>query len=246
MSFKDKVVIVTGGANGIGKSIVEGYAKEEAMVFIADKDLKSGQVVEEEITKNGGRAEFIKTDVTKEADIIQLINTVKYKCGIIHILINNAGKGLFISPLQLTLEEWNDVISTNLTSTFLCTKEAAPYMSEGGAVVNISSTRAIMSEPNSEAYAATKGGILSLTHAFAASLAPKHIRVNAVSPGWIETGDYSNLRDEDHHQHFSRRVGRPSDIVQACFFLTKKENDFITGTNIVVDGGMTKKMIYEE
>jgi NAD(P)-dependent dehydrogenase (short-subunit alcohol dehydrogenase family) len=102
-----------------------------------------------------------------------------------------------------------------------------------------------MSEPNSEAYAASKGGILALTHALAASLSPDHIRVNCISPGWIETGDYSKLRNIDHKQHLAARVGKPEDIAKACLYLSAEGNDFITGTNIIIDGGMTRKMIYE-
>jgi len=101
-----------------------------------------------------------------------------------------------------------------------------------------------MSEPNTEAYAASKGGILALTHALAVSLGPDGIRVNAISPGWIENGDYAALRPEDHAQHPAGRVGVPDDIARACLFLTQKENDFITGTELIVDGGMTRKMIY--
>lgn len=115
----------------------------------------------------------------------------------------------------------------------------------GGSIVNIASTRAFMSEPYSEAYAATKGGIVSLTHALASSFSEDRITVNSISPGWIEVGDYAQLRDIDHGQHLSKRVGRPADIARACLFLTSRENDFITGTNLTVDGGMTKKMIYE-
>jgi NAD(P)-dependent dehydrogenase (short-subunit alcohol dehydrogenase family) len=141
------------------------------------------------------------------------------------------------------------MIQTNLKSVFLCSREAARYMrenQEGGAIVNIASTRALMSEPNSEGYAATKGGIVAITHALASSLSDDMITVNAISPGWIHTGDYSQLTDIDHKQHFSKRVGKPDDIARACLYLTAKENNFVTGINLVVDGGMTKKMIYEE
>jgi NAD(P)-dependent dehydrogenase (short-subunit alcohol dehydrogenase family) len=116
----------------------------------------------------------------------------------------------------------------------------------GGCIVNIASTRALMSEANTFAYSASKGGILSLTHSLAVSLGPDKIRVNAISPGWIETGDYHSLSETDHSQHPAGRVGKPADIVKACFYLTDPDNDFVTGTNIVVDGGMTRKMIYEE
>lgn len=161
--------------------------------------------------------------------------------------MNNAGVSFWKSPYDITIEEWDDVIDTNLRGTFLCSREAAKIMREngGGSIVNIASTRALMSEPNSEAYAATKGGILSLTHALALSLGPDQIQVNAISPGWIETGNYKRLREQDHLQHPAQRVGNPDDIARACLFLTDSKNDFITGTNIVIDGGMTRKMIYE-
>ncbi|MNI76721.1 3-oxoacyl-[acyl-carrier-protein] reductase FabG [compost metagenome] len=116
---------------------------------------------------------------------------------------------------------------------------------QGGSIINIASTRALMSEPNSEAYAASKGGIVSLSHALAVSLGQDHIRVNCISPGWIETGDYEGLRSIDHEQHPAGRVGKPADIVKACLYLTDPENDFVTGTEMIIDGGMTRKMIYE-
>lgn len=109
----------------------------------------------------------------------------------------------------------------------------------------MASTRALMSEPNSEAYAASKGGITALTHALAASFAEFRITVNSILPGWIETGDYTQLSESDHHQHFSKRVGKPADIANACLFLASKENDFITGSQLVIDGGMTRKMMYQ-
>jgi NAD(P)-dependent dehydrogenase (short-subunit alcohol dehydrogenase family) len=152
-----------------------------------------------------------------------------------------------MSPFEISVEEWDEIINTNLRSVFLCSREAAKVMkiSGGGSIVNIASTRAFMSEPNSEAYAATKGGIVALTHAMAASFSPYHIRVNCISPGWIETGDYARLTDADHEQHFSGRVGKPEDVAKACLYLTSDGNEFINGTNIILDGGMTRKMIYE-
>lgn len=148
----------------------------------------------------------------------------------------------------MTVQDWEDVLNTNARSCFLATREAAVHIRKsgrGGAVVNLSSTRSMMSEPNSEAYAASKGAIVALTHAMAVSLGPDRIRVNCISPGWIETGSYKELRPEDHSQHPAGRVGVPSDIAKACFYLTDPENDFVTGTHLVVDGGMTRKMIYE-
>lgn len=113
-----------------------------------------------------------------------------------------------------------------------------------GRIINISSTRYLMSEPGSEGYAASKGGIYALTHALAISLSPYHITVNSISPGWIQTHNYDSLTDKDHHQHPSGRVGKPEDIARTCLFLCEDKNDFINGENITVDGGMTKKMIY--
>jgi hypothetical protein len=179
--------------------------------------------------------------------VVKLIEKTEERYGRLDILINNAGFGCWKSPYDLTVEEWDSVINTNLRGTFLCSREAAKIMrkSGGGSIVNIASTRAIMSEPDSESYAASKGGILALTHALAVSLGPDRIRVNAISPGWIETGDYEKLREIDHLQHPAGRVGKPEDIARACLFLTADENSFITGINLVIDGGMTRKMIYE-
>ncbi len=249
MAFQNKVVIVTGGANGIGRGIAASYAEKGAKVVIADVEETAGKLAESELKQVGTDVLFIKTDVKNEMDIINLMETTKRTYERIDIVINNAGKGLFKSLYEVTLEEWDDIVNTNLRSVFLCSREAAKHMSknkEGGAIVNIASTRAMMSEPNSEGYAATKGGIVAITHALAASLSEDRITVNAVSPGWIHTGDYSQLTSIDHEQHLSKRVGKPKDIARACLYLTAKENDFVTGINLVIDGGMTRKMIYEE
>lgn len=249
MDFTNKVVIVTGGANGIGRGVATAYAEKGAKVVVADIDLKAGNLTADEIRSRGGEVLFEKTDVRKQEDIIRLIEVTKSTFGKIDILINNAGKSVFKSPYEITLEEWDDVIQTNLRSVFLCSREVAKYMREneaGGAIVNIASTRALMSEPNSEAYAASKGGIVAMTHALAASFSEDRITVNAISPGWIHNGDESQLTALDHNQHLSKRVGKPSDIARACLYLTNHENDFVTGINLVVDGGMTRKMIYEE
>lgn len=236
MDFLNKTVIVTGAGNGIGKGVALQYAEKGANVVVADKDAEAGEKTVSLIKERGGKSIFVLTDVRCEADIVRLMETANQTYGHIDILINNAGVSVFKSPYELTLEEWDDILNTNLRSVFLCSREAAKYMrqnKDGGAIVNIASTRAIMSEPNSEAYAATKGGIVALTHALAASFSQDRITVNAISPGWIETGDYSKLREIDHEQHFSRRVGKPDDIARACLYLTAKENDFVTGINLL-------------
>ncbi len=246
--FKDKVVIVTGASNGIGRAIATAYLQEGANVVLADIDESQGYQLLEQLDLKE-KALFIKTDVRNEAEIIEMVQTTKAKFGKIDILINNVGKGIFKSFFDLSIDEWDDVLNTNLRSVFLCSREVAKIMREqknGGSIINMSSSRAYMSEPNTESYSASKGGIMAITHALANSLADARITVNSISPGWIETKDYENLREIDHEQHLSKRVGKPEDIARACLFLTNPQNNFITGTNLMVDGGMTVKMIYEE
>ncbi len=247
MTFTDKVVVITGAAQGIGRSIALFYAKLGAKVVIADHNQHLGNEVQAELWNVSGEAAFLVTDVSQPSDIKRLMQFAIERFGKIDILINNAGISKWQSPYDLDVDEWDQIINTNLRSVFLCSREVAKFMRRngGGSIVNIASTRAFMSEPNSEAYAASKGGIIALTHALAASLSIDHIRVNAISPGWIETGDYDSLREVDHEQHLSKRVGKPEDIAKACLYLTEESNDFITGANLTIDGGMTKKMIYE-
>ena len=203
-----------------------------------------------EISKEFGvEAIGVKCDITDTDVVESAVDTVMEKFGRIDILINNAGVMCTKSPYELTVDEFDHVLHTNLRGAFLCAREAARYIKEnpnGGSIVNISSTRATMSEPHTEAYAASKGGISALTHALAASFSQDHITVNSISPGWIETKDEKNLREIDHQQHLSNRVGTPKDIVKACFYLTDEDNQFVTGTDLVVDGGMTRKMIYAD
>lgn len=246
------------------------YAADGAKVIIAEKDEAAGEEALRQImTAEGEDAQgqireakgedalqqikaaedgvcFIRTDVSIPDDVTAMFRQTVELYGTVDVLVNNAGFGIWKSPLDLTVEEWDEVISTNLRGAFLCAREAARVMRghKGGSVLNIASTRAFMSEPGSEAYAASKGGLVALTHALAASLASDRIRVNCISPGWIETGDYSALREEDHSQHFSGRVGKPDDIARACLFLSSEGNEFISGENIIIDGGMTRRMIY--
>ena len=247
MDFKGKVIIVTGAGRGIGRCIAKTYASEGAKVVLAEVDPELGSETEKIIVSEGGIATFIKTDISNPIDIEQLMRSARDLYLTVDILINNAGISQWKSPCDISVEEWDKIINTNLRGAFLCSREAAKIMKEngGGSIINIASTRALMSEPNSEPYAASKGGIVALTHALAASLSQYHIRVNCISPGWIETGDYNKLRKVDHSQHLSGRVGIPEDIARACLYLTGEGNDFINGANIIIDGGMTRKMIYE-
>jgi len=242
-----KTVIVTGAANGIGKGIATAYANEKYNVIIADIDAENGRILRNSLQKENLNAEFVSCDVSDPDSLQHLVKEAVRLYSSIDIVINNAGISAFTPPEELSADGWDNIINTNLRSSFLLTKAAAREMKKGGggSVVNIASTRAVMSEPNSEAYAASKGGLLALTHAMAISYADDHITVNCISPGWIKTENYGDLRDIDHQQHPSKRVGKPEDIARACLFLTRPENDFINGENLVIDGGMTRKMIYE-
>lgn len=241
-----RAVLVTGAANGIGRAIATAYARKAYAVGMVDIDDENGLALEQQLRNSGGNVRFFKGDVSDPEAINRLIPAFMEAFGRIDVLINNAGLSRFTPPDELSVAGWDEVLNTNLRAAFLLTQAAARHMSaDGGAVINIASTRALMSEPNSEAYAASKGGLLALTHAMAASYAKNRIRVNSISPGWIHTGDYEKLRDIDHAQHLSRRVGKPEDVARACLFLSAREQDFITGENLVIDGGMTRKMIYE-
>ncbi len=247
MQTNGDVVIVTGAGRCIGRSIAWSYALKGAKVVIAEKDPALGSDTETSIIKSGKTAKFIQLDVSNSANVEEFFMKINEIFGKADVLINNAGISKWKSPYDLSVEEWDEIINTNLRGTFLCSREAAKLMRQhgGGYIINIASTRAFMSEPDSESYAASKGGIVALTHAMAASFSKDHIRVNCISPGWIETGDYEKLREHDHKQHLSGRVGKPEDIARACLYLTEKGNDFINGANIIIDGGMTRKMIYE-
>ena len=256
MQFSDQVVIVTGGGQGIGRAIARAFAAEGASVVIADMDAEAGEENRSFIENVGQKAFFVPTDVSDTESVKRLAEHTGARFGKINVLINNAGISIKSDFLTDAPEIWDRVINTNLRGAYLCAKFCAPSMitAGGGSIVNIASTRALMSEPDSEAYAASKGGILALTHALAVTLGPRGVRVNAVSPGWIEVSDWQkNSRATapfhsapDRAQHPAGRVGVPQDIAAACLYLAAPQAGFITGTNLVVDGGMTVKMIYEE
>ena len=254
-TFANKVAIVTGAGQGIGKAIAQAFSHHEVHVIIAEKDKEAGQEAQQWISDKGGKATFIPCDVASETSIRQMIEQVIVEQGRIDFLVNNAGVSRFKPIYELSIAEFDEVLNINLRSAFICSKYAAPHLQKTGkgAIINIASTRALMSEADSEAYAASKGGMLGLTHALAVSLGPE-VRVNAISPGWIEVRDWKKAserqevqqRDIDKQQHPAGRVGTPEDVGRATVFLCSGESTFISGQNIVIDGGMTVKMIYED
>jgi NAD(P)-dependent dehydrogenase (short-subunit alcohol dehydrogenase family) len=231
-----KVALVTGGAHGIGAAIAARLARDGWCVVVADRDAYGSP-------PTGGR--YVVCDVADERAVQSLVASVAEKERQLDALVCNAGINIRKPIARLMLAEWSRVLATNLTSTFLLTRAAETLLRAArGAVVTVASTRAHMSEADTEAYAASKGGLVALTHALSVSLAP-HVRVNCVSPGWIFTkGDPP--RTEDHAFHPAGRVGTPEDIAALVALLAGPDSGFITGAEFVVDGGVTRKMIYPE
>ena len=249
MNFKNKICVITGGANGIGLSLVKEFAKCGSKVVFIDLDKEAGEKALDHLKAADGEGLFLTGDIAEKETLKVFAEQVIDTYGRIDYLINNAclsRKGI-ISGCDY--EDFNYVLKVGITAPYMLAKLFKNNFSNEGAIVNISSTRSLMSQRDTESYTAAKGGISALTHALAISLAGK-VRVNSVSPGWIDVRANfdSNYKDKhsaaDKLQHPVRRVGEPMDIVRAVMFLCDPENGFITGQNITVDGGMTKLMIY--
>lgn len=224
-TFKDKVVIVTGGARGIGKCIADEFRSQGAHVHVIDKQ----------------EGEHFVGDISRKEVLEAFVSEVLKTHDRIDCIINNA-LPLMKGIDECTYEEFQYALSVGVTAPFYLVKLLVPHLSEGASIVNISSSRDRMSQPQTESYTAAKGGIASLTHALAISLAGK-ARVNSISPGWIDTS-YTVYEGPDAIQQPAGRVGNPMDIAHMVLFLCSDKAGFITGENICIDGGMTKQMIY--
>ncbi len=229
-----RVALVTGGARGIGRAVAARLERDGWRVVVADREAAEGLP---------GR--FVQADVADEAAVRALVEGIAGAEGRLDALVCNAGFMIRKPIRALSLGEWQAVLGTNLTSAFLLAKAAEGMLRAAhGAIVTIASTRAHQSEPDTESYSASKGGLLALTHALAVSLGPE-VRANCVSPGWIDTKGEA-LRPEDHAQHPAGRVGRPEDVAALVAWLVGPESGFVTGAEFLTDGGMTRKMIYAE
>ena len=225
LDFQNKVAVITGGANGIGKCIAEEFRKNGASVVVIDK----------------APGDHFVGDIADKSVLETFAESVITKYGHIDYLINNA-LPLMKGINECTFEEFAYALSVGVTAPFYLSKLFAPYFTQGGSIINISSSRDHLSQPQTESYTAAKGGIAALTHALAVSFAGK-IRVNSISPGWIDTA-YRVYEGPDANQQPAGRVGNPTDIANAVLFLCSDKAGFITGENLCIDGGMTKLMIY--
>ncbi|PWW02732.1 NAD(P)-dependent dehydrogenase (short-subunit alcohol dehydrogenase family) [Paenibacillus cellulosilyticus] len=250
MNFQDKVCVITGGANGIGRCIVEEFLKAGAYVAFNDIDSESAEKLI--LTYGHEKLLFVSGDIAEEETIIHFAEEVKKRFDHIDFLINNAcmSKGGILS--DCSFDDFNYTLRVGVTAPYMLSKLLMDYFSLDGAIINIASTRAFMSQPDTESYSAAKGGIIALTHALSSSLAGK-VRVNAISPGWIDTGAYQKEKhytpkytSADMLQHPAGRVGEPLDIAKMVLFLCSNAGSFIAGENITIDGGMSKQMIYHD
>lgn len=255
--YTSKVILVTGGAQGIGLGMAQAFGKAGGKVIIADADTEAGEEALHRLNVQQLQVAFIPCDVAEEEQVQELMKQVNNYYGQLDVLINNAGiADPFVKPLQdLDIAVFDRVLAVNLRGPLLCSKHALPLLQKAAhpAILNISSTRAFMSEPNTFPYSASKGGLEALTHSLAVSLTAERIRVNAIAPGWIEVGEWEKEsqkytpqhRQEDKEQHPVGRVGTPEDVAEAALFLCSDKAGFITGQSLTIDGGMTVKMIYK-
>ena len=250
MDFNNKIAVVTGGAQGIGRCIAEEFRKAGATIAVVTGGAQGiGRCIAEEFRKAGATicvidkqpGDHFVGDLADKNVLERFANEVIAKHGRVDYLVNNAlplMKGL----AECSYEEFQYALSVGVTAPFYLAKLFAPHFAEGAAIVNISSSRDRMSQPQTESYTAAKGGIAALTHALAVSLAGK-VRVNSISPGWIDT-QYTVYEGPDAVQQPAGRVGNPLDIANMVLYLCSDKASFITGENICIDGGMTRQMIY--
>jgi NAD(P)-dependent dehydrogenase (short-subunit alcohol dehydrogenase family) len=253
MRFKDKVVIVTGAAKGIGWGIAKVFSQEGAKVVVVDWDEPNGLKTTEELRQAGGEAIFVHCDVSQDDQVVAMIDKTMQVYGRIDVLVNNAGVGVYKSITDASIADWDLAMGVNLKGQFLCSRYTIPHMqAQGkGVIINISSVHAFQTVNGVAPYATSKGGVYALTHAMAIDLGPT-IRVNAIAPGWVMTpliqsifdsyADPAAQQKEVERRQVMKRIGRPEDIGYAAAFLASDEASFITGTQLFVDGGLTAQL----
>lgn len=251
MRFQGKVVVVTGAGAGIGKGVAIGFGMEGARVVLAEVNAESGKAAEHELRQMGIDAWFLQTDISDAEQVRQTMEKTADKWAGIDVLINNAGIALWKGIKDLSSEEWDQVLGVDLKGVFLSAKYGAPFMKQSTvrSIVNISSVHAYATVPHYDAYAASKGGVVSLTRSMALTLKEDGIRVNGICPGFIDTELYrryvDSLDDPAAYEkyvlslHTVGRIGTPDDIAKSCLFLCSEDASFINGTIITIDGGLS-------
>jgi 3-oxoacyl-[acyl-carrier protein] reductase len=244
MRLKDKVAIITGGANGIGRETAFTFVREGASVVIADFDAKTGENVVSELKNEGGNVIFQQVNVADQNSVLEMVNGAVQAFGKIDILINNAGITRDAMLKKLTAEQWQQVIDVNLSGVFYCTQAVIPYMTEQGSgkIINTSSIVGVHGNIGQTNYAATKAGVIGMTKTWAKELGRKGINVNAVAPGFVETGMVVKVPEKVIQQMVEKvplqRLGKPRDIANAYLYLASNESDYVNGTVLEVNGGM--------
>ena len=253
MRFKDKVVVVTGGGSGIGRAVAEAFGEEGAAVVVVDLDQERANAAAQAIIEAGGRATACAADVSKIGDAERIAQQAVSVFGGIHVLVNNAGIQTYGTVVDTDEAVWDRTLNINLKGFYLVAKYCIPEIARqgGGAVVNMASVQGLISQPRVVAYAASKGGVLAMTRTMALDHAPDKIRVNAVSPGSVDTSmlrwaaglfapdDPEGAVDEWGRRHPLGRVAEAREIAQVVLFLASDDASFVTGANIVVDGGLS-------
>jgi 2-deoxy-D-gluconate 3-dehydrogenase len=242
-----RVAAVTGGNGGIGLAMAEGLAASGASILVIGRNAEKNRNAEETLKKHGVETASVAADVTSEEDCAAAMEAAKERFGRLDILVNNAGTNIRNVPHKLSLADWQTVISTNLTSAFICSNAAYPLLSaDGGKIINIGSMLSIFGSSYGAAYAASKGGIVQLTKSQAIAWAPDNIQANAILPGWINTDltrqariDVEGLHERIESRTPAGRWGNPEDLSGIAAFLASPASDFVTGTAIPVDGGFS-------
>ncbi len=244
--LKNRIVIVTGGASGIGKATVKAFVKKESKVVIADLNDENGKALERELKENGADVYYTHVNVAEEESVKKMVKDTVQKYGQLDIIINNAGVGIMAETHTLDYEDYHKVISINQDGVFFGCKYALQEMLKkgGGCIINTSSILGFVGQPGAFAYNASKGAVNTLTKSLAMEYAGKNIRVNSVNPGYVESGMVNkealgDFYDEVVAKHPIGRLGRPEEIAHAIIFLA--ENEFVTGINLLIDGGYTAK-----
>ncbi len=253
MRLKDKVALITGAGSGIGRAAAIRFAQEGARVVVADWNPTGGAEAVATIQVQGGQAVYVEADVSREEDVRRMVETAVNTYGALHILFNNAGIQVFGTVADTSEAAWHKVLDVNLKGVYLGCKYAIPQMirQEGGSIINTSSVLGLVGDPDLPAYCATKGGILAMTRSMAQAHGRQGIRVNSICPGDVETPlvieyfdhqpDPAEARRKVAAEYALGRIARPEEVANVALFLASDESSFVTGTYIVVDGGLTSK-----